>query len=149
MNISQLMQIIAARVIGANMKKIQVAAGVIFNTDRQVFLAKRADKADQGGLWEFPGGKLEPSETSIEALIRELDEELGIEVLSAQPLMQVSFDYPTKAVQLDVFSVFEFKGEPWGKEGQKTAWFELSELAELSFPEANKAILEKIMAEFG
>ena len=142
------MRIIAASIDGPNMKKIKVAAGVIFNSNKQVFLAKRADKADQGGLWEFPGGKLEPLETSVEALTRELDEELGIEVLNAEPLMQISFDYPTKTVQLDVFTVFEYQGEPWGREGQKTAWYELSELVNLSFPEANKAILAKLLAKF-
>lgn len=134
--------------VGSQVSKIHVAAAVIFNSNKQVFLAKRADDADQGGLWEFPGGKLEPLETSAQALNRELNEELGIDVAHAEPLMQITFDYPAKTVQLDVFTVFDFKGEPWGKEGQKTAWFELSELEALSFPEANKAILEKIMATY-
>jgi len=129
-------------------KTIQVAAAVIFDDKGRIFLAKRLKNAHQGGLWEFPGGKIEADEVPVDALKRELAEELGIEVVSAEPFISIAFDYPDKAVVLDVFTVSEFQGEPWGREGQQTSWFELQQLATLDFPAANLKILEKLQLTY-
>ena len=130
------------------MKTIQVAAAVIFDAAGRIFLAKRLKNAHQGGLWEFPGGKIEAHETPVEALKRELAEELGIEIVSAEPFICIAFDYPDKAVVLEVFTVTGFQGEPWGREGQQTGWFELPELTGLDFPAANLRILEKLQLTY-
>ena len=122
-------------------KLIHVAAAVILNDKGQVLLAKRPDDKHQGGLWEFPGGKVEPDEPVLEALTRELDEELGIRVTSARPLIQVPHHYPDKSVLLDVFEVDAFSGEPWGREGQPVRWVDAHLLDDYDFPAANRPIL--------
>ncbi|NQZ20949.1 MAG: 8-oxo-dGTP diphosphatase MutT [Colwellia sp.] len=124
-------------------KVVHVAVGVILR-DQQYFLTKRLANAHQGGKWEFPGGKVENNETAAQALYRELQEEIAIDVLSCQPLIEISHDYGDKKVHLDVYLVEHFQLEPIAQEGQQSAWFSLAELEELDFPEANKAIIEKL-----
>ena len=125
------------------MKQVHVAVGVIL-VDGQVFLTKRALDAHQGGKWEFPGGKVETDESVGEALHRELQEEVAIDTLSCVPLITIEHDYGDKKVKLEVFVVDNFQGEPSAQEGQEEAWFEISELKELDFPEANKAIVDAL-----
>ncbi|NWB92221.1 Nudix family hydrolase [Pseudomonas agarici] len=123
------------------MKPVQVAAAVIRDIDGRILIARRADSQHQGGLWEFPGGKVEEGETVLAALARELREELGIVVITARPLIKVRHDYPDKAVLLDVWEVSAFTGEPHGAEGQPLAWVTRRELADYQFPAANQAII--------
>ncbi|ATR84645.1 Nudix family hydrolase [Pseudomonas defluvii] len=123
------------------MKRIHVAAAVIRGTDGRVLIARRADSQHQGGLWEFPGGKVEEGEAVQAALARELQEELGIAVSAARPLIKVKHDYPDKQVLLDVWEVSAFTGEPHGAEGQPLAWVAPRELAQYDFPEANRPIV--------
>lgn len=123
------------------MHRIHVAAAVIRAADHRVLLAKRPLDKHQGGLWEFPGGKVEAGETVQAALARELHEELAIEVTQARPLIQVRHDYPDKQVLLDVWEVLAFAGEPHGAEGQPLAWVEPEALPGYSFPAANRPIV--------
>lgn len=123
---------------------VHVAVAVIKNSDGQYFIAKRAKNSHQGGLWEFPGGKVENNETVIEALKRELFEEVGIYLLKASALIQIHHDYADKSVFLDVFNVDEFTGEPFGKEGQEICWVEKNELSTYEFPSANRPIIDAI-----
>ena len=97
---------------------IQVVAAVIRDAEDNILITRRAQHVHQGGLWEFPGGKREAGETAPQALARELNEELGIQVLEAVPLIKVNHDYGDKQVQLDVWTVTDFAGEAWGREGQ-------------------------------
>lgn len=122
-------------------KLIHVAAAVILNAQGQILLARRPEDKHQGGLWEFPGGKVEPREPVVEALARELDEELGIQITTARPLIQIPHHYPDKSVLLDVYEVSAFEGEAYGREGQPIAWVDRSELASYEFPAANKPIV--------
>lgn len=124
------------------MKRIHVMAGVIRDQNGQILLARRPDHAHQGGLWEFPGGKREPDESRQQALDRELREELGIEVRSARPLIDIRHDYPDKSIRLDVWQVDAFAGEPHGAEGQPVRWVTESELSSYAFPKANEPILK-------
>ncbi len=123
------------------MKRVHVAAAVIRGTDGKILIARRADSQHQGGLWEFPGGKVEAGESVEAALGRELKEELGIVVQAARPLIKVQHDYPDKHVLLDVWEVSAFTGEPHGAEGQPLAWVSPRELAQYAFPEANQPIV--------
>ncbi len=123
------------------MKRVHVAAAVIRGEDGRILIARRADSQHQGGLWEFPGGKVESGEDVETALARELREELGIEVGASRPLIQVSHDYPDKQVLLDVREVTAFSGQPHGAEGQPLAWVSPRELPQYSFPEANTPIV--------
>ncbi|WP_439852570.1 Nudix family hydrolase [Pseudomonas syringae] len=123
------------------MKRVHVAAAVIRGADDKVLIARRADSQHQGGLWEFPGGKVEAGETVEAALARELQEELGIVVTAARPLIKVRHDYPDKQVLLDVWEVSAFTGEPHGAEGQPLAWATPRELASYEFPAANQPIV--------
>ncbi|MBB2495554.1 Nudix family hydrolase [Aquipseudomonas ullengensis] len=123
------------------MKRVHVAAAVIRGADGRVLIAKRADSQHQGGLWEFPGGKVEEGEAVSAALARELEEELGIRVSAARPLIKVQHDYPDKQVLLDVWEVSGFTGEPHGVEGQLLAWATPRELEDYEFPAANQPIV--------
>jgi 8-oxo-dGTP diphosphatase len=120
---------------------IHVAAAVILDRDRRILLARRPDDKHQGGLWEFPGGKVEAGEAVRDALDRELHEELGIHVRSARPLIQIPHHYADKSVLLDVFVVDQFDGEAHGREGQPVRWVSPDELPGYRFPAANQPIL--------
>lgn len=123
------------------MRRIHVMAAVIRRPDGRILIAKRPEHAHQGGLWEFPGGKLEPGETRQQALGRELYEELGIRVTQARPLIDIRHDYPDKSVRLDVWQVDGFDGEPRGAEGQPIRWVAPHELIGYAFPAANISIV--------
>ncbi|MDG1751321.1 MAG: 8-oxo-dGTP diphosphatase MutT [Thalassotalea sp.] len=127
------------------MKQVHVAVGVIVSNG-EFFLTKRLDHVHQGGKWEFPGGKVEAGESVAQALHRELQEEIAIDVLSCMPLLEITHDYGDKEVKLDVFLVDNFQGEPTAQEGQQQNWFSLNELSSVDFPEANIAIVEKLKA---
>ncbi|MFT6614418.1 MAG: 8-oxo-dGTP diphosphatase [Halopseudomonas sp.] len=120
--------------------RIHVMAAVI-RRDGRTLIARRPETAHQGGLWEFPGGKLETGEERLDGLRRELLEELGISVTSARPLIDISHDYADKSVRLDVWLVDGFEGEAHGAEGQPIRWVTTAELSEYAFPAANKPIV--------
>jgi 8-oxo-dGTP diphosphatase len=120
---------------------VHVAAAVVVNNHDEVLIAKRAVDAHQGGLWEFPGGKVEEGESVEQAVARELLEETGIRVEQARPLIRVYHDYGDKAVLLDVWRVEDFSGEVHGREGQPVKWVRPEQLADYAFPEANLPII--------
>ncbi|MBY5930571.1 Nudix family hydrolase [Halomonas sp. DP8Y7-3] len=127
-------------------RRVHVAAAAIISPDGdEVLLARRPSNVDHGGLWEFPGGKLAPYETGLEALKRELHEELGIEIRRAQPLIRIHHEYPDKHILLDVWQVKDFSGEPFGREGQAVRWVPMGELIGYPFPAANLPILRAVM----
>ena len=127
-------------------RRVHVAAAAMISADqKKVLIARRPSNVDQGGLWEFPGGKLAPYETGLEGLKRELHEELGVEIIRAQPLIRVHHEYPDKHILLDVWQVHEFAGEPFGREGQAVRWVPMEELVNYPFPAANLPILRAVM----
>ena len=125
----------------ADRPALHVMAAVIRDPAGRVLIAKRAAQADQGGLWEFPGGKLEPGEARVDGLVRELEEELGIAVQTAAPMLQVTHDYPNRRVLLDVFEVTAWGGDAHGREGQPLRWVDVGSLLGYSFPAANLPIV--------
>ena len=124
--------------------KLHVAVGVVRNSQGEVLIAKRPDNVHLGGLWEFPGGKLESNENTRQALVRELSEELDIQVIEAQPLIKIQQDYSDRQVLLDVWEVLNFHGEAIGKEGQQVAWVAPERLNDYSFPDANRVIINAL-----
>ncbi|MCO7227892.1 Nudix family hydrolase [Halomonas sp. CnH100-B] len=127
-------------------RRVHVAAAAMISADQKhVLIARRPSNVDHGGLWEFPGGKLAPYETGLEGLKRELHEELGVEIVRAQPLIRVHHEYPDKHILLDVWQVHEFAGEPFGREGQAVRWVPMNELVNYPFPAANLPILRAVM----
>lgn len=122
------------------MPRLLVAAAVIRRNDR-ILIAQRPTTKHQGGLWEFPGGKVEAGEAVEQALTRELEEELGLQPLASRPLIRINYDYPDKAVCLDVREVSAFRGEPHGREGQPVRWVSPDELVQYTFPPANRPIV--------
>ncbi len=120
---------------------LHVAAAVLRDSTGRVLLTRRHDHLHQGGLWEFPGGKLEPGETVSEGLVRELREELGIEVLGSRPFLCVDHDYPDLSVRLDVREVLDWRGTPQPLEGQALRWAEPASLDPDGFPAADVPVL--------
>ncbi len=128
------------------MKLLHVAVGVVLDESSNILIARRASNSHQGGLWEFPGGKVEAGETLHLALARELREELGIEIGRTSPLLEVRHDYGDKRVLLDVHVVWDFSGEALGLEGQPLAWVVAGALGQYRFPAANVPIIGAIHA---
>ena len=127
-------------------KDIHVAVAIIINSEREVLIALRQAHQHLGGLWEFPGGKVEVGEARSEALRREVKEELGLVVVKAVPLIEVSHDYNDKSVLLDVWYVINYAGEAYGAEGQTLRWCAIGDLEAVDFPIANKTIINAIKA---
>lgn len=121
--------------------RIYVVAAVINDERGRILISRRASNAHQGGLWEFPGGKVEAHERPVDALRRELNEELGITLERARPFIQVPFDYADRPILLDVWWVESFHGRPWAREGQRIDWFMIPDLEARSFPAADRPVL--------
>ncbi|UHJ60760.1 8-oxo-dGTP diphosphatase MutT [Vibrio furnissii] len=131
------------------MKRIHIVAGIIFNQDKsQIFITKRPDNLHKGGFWEFPGGKVEAGESIEQAMARELDEEIGIEVTQQTPFQHLEYDYPDKSLTFDFILVTDFNHQPYGREGQQGEWVNIADLAHYTFPEANVPVLERVLKEF-
>lgn len=126
---------------------IHVAAAVIVGENGKILIARRPDHVHKGGLWEFPGGKVEEGEVVRVALARELEEELAIRVIGAEPLLNIHHVCTEKTVLLDVWKVTEFSGDPRGNEGQAIAWVTVDQLEEYQFPEANQPIIDMLKSQ--
>jgi 8-oxo-dGTP diphosphatase len=126
------------------MTPLHVAVAVVQDDDGRVLLSRRAPASHQGGLWEFPGGKLEPGETLMRALRREIEEELGLIVHRHSPLIQVRHDYPDRSVLLDVHRIDAYSGTAEGREGQPLAWVRPAEMADYPMPAADRPIVSAL-----
>jgi 8-oxo-dGTP diphosphatase len=121
-------------------KPVHVVAGVLLDARGRVLLARRTEGRDLAGLWEFPGGKVDPGETPMQALARELREELGIRVQAAEPLVAVPQQYRDKRILLDVFRV-RYAGKPSGREQQALAWAPPEKLCTYPMPPADRPVV--------
>ena len=122
-------------------KIVHVAVAVI-EQQGKVLIAKRPQNVHQGGFWEFPGGKVEAGETVIQALRRELQEELGITIGAQHALVKIKHDYADESVLLDVWKVTAFDGQASGLEGQPVRWVFPDALKQYDFPAANQPIID-------
>lgn len=119
------------------------ALGIIQDAEQRFLITQRPLHKIKGGFWEFPGGKIEPNETPENALIRELKEEVGIEVVDFTKLMQHRHEYENDAyhVLLEVFHIHAYDGVVSGVEGQNIAWVKKEDLREYALLEPNIKIL--------
>ncbi|WED44310.1 8-oxo-dGTP diphosphatase MutT [Legionella cardiaca] len=121
---------------------MKVAVAVIFNEAGEVLITRRPLHASHGGMWEFPGGKLEVDESPQDALIREVKEEIGLHVLSHQFLGEITHSYGEKTVNLLVFSIDKYTGDARCLESQMDLhWANIDSLSTYNFPEANNKII--------
>jgi len=121
------------------MKSVLVVAVALIDKDGRVLLAQRPAGKSMEGLWEFPGGKVEPGETPEHALIRELHEELGIDTWQSclAPLTFASHQYPDFHLLMPLFACRKWNGVPVGKEGQQLAWARPNQLRDYPMPPAD------------
>jgi 8-oxo-dGTP diphosphatase len=125
---------------------VEVVVGLIGDGAGRWLVNCRPPGTPLAGAWEFPGGKLEPGEAPLPGLKRELAEELGVEVLEAQPLLELIHDYPDKRVRLDVWRVLRYRGAAVAREGQPLRWVTVEECRALNLLEADWPIVERLAA---
>lgn len=123
---------------------VHVAVAVIINEADEVCITLRHQDSHQGGLWEFPGGKIEPNENVEQALTREIKEELGLEIKTSRPLITINHDYDDKKVCLHVSRVLAYQGRAHGAEGQLLKWLPVDQLSSHDFPAANQPIITAV-----
>lgn len=128
-------------------KKIDVAIGIIQDTQKKIFITQRYKNVHFAGFWEFPGGKIEKNETPDIALARELFEETRITVRSASLLQMKKEIHDDLIICLYFYLVEEWEGEPCGYEGQKGKWVNKSELSALRFPPANDSVITTLLLQ--
>lgn len=123
---------------------VHVLAGALFDAEQRVLIAQRPPGKHMAGGWEFPGGKLEPGETRLAALARELREELGVEVHAAEPVISYEYQYPHRVVLLDLWRVTKFSGTPQSLEGQPLRWVKVEELRAVGLLEADWPMIDAL-----
>lgn len=126
------------------MNRTDVAVGIIFNKAGQVLVGQRTVADRYLDKWEFPGGKLELGERVEQALFRELQEELAIEIHESSAMMVLDHNYPDRNVRLHVRIVNNYTGEPHGVEGQALLWCAVQDLYQLDFLTGNRDIIDKL-----
>jgi 8-oxo-dGTP diphosphatase len=123
---------------------LHVVAGVLHDGEGRVLFAQRPAGAHLAGTWEFPGGKIDPGESAETALLRELREELGVEVGAVEPLISVPWHYPQKSIVLHAFRVLAFRGEPHPHEHAALRWLEPAAALELDMPPPDRPIVNAL-----
>lgn len=126
------------------METIDVAAGLIMRQGK-LLITRRKLGSHLGGLWEFPGGKREPGETFEDCLVRELKEELGIEVRVGAEAERVVHSYPEKRVALRFYHCDWESGEPQSLGCEEFAWVEMKNLEKYLFPEADRELVRRLV----
>jgi mutator mutT protein len=120
---------------------IHVVAGALFDEQGRVLIAQRPPGKHMAGGWEFPGGKVEPGEEPRAGLVRELREELGIEVHEAAPLIAYEHQYPHRRVLLDLWVVTRYSGEPQPLDAPALQWAAIEDLERVGLLEADRPMI--------
>lgn len=133
------------------MKLLIVVACALIDADNRVLVAQRPEGKAMAGLWEFPGGKLEPNERPEPALIRELHEELGITVKEAclAPLTFASFAYPEFHLLMPLYICRRWEGMPSSREDQALKWVRPGKLRDLAMPPADEPLIPHLIDLLG
>ncbi|EKT64934.1 8-oxo-dGTP diphosphatase MutT [Providencia burhodogranariea] len=125
-------------------KHLYIAAGIIRDKNQKIFITQRPDGTHMAGFWEFPGGKLEVGELPEDALIRELEEEVGIIVAECELFHCVEHEFDDRYITLYFYMVSSWNNEPYGREGQKGRWIDQKDLVADDFPPANRVIVDML-----
>ena len=133
------------------MRVVQVVAAALVDGEGRVLVAQRPQGKSLAGLWEFPGGKIEPGETPDAALVRELEEELGIAVAETalEPLTFVSHAYPDFHLLMLMYVCRAWAGEPVGQQGQPLVWGDMAMLGGLPMPPTDIPLLAALATALG
>ena len=126
---------------------LSIAIGILRNTKNEVLLGKRIKGKKLKGYWEFPGGKIEPNETPEEALFREFQEELGIEIGRSRKMQLIGYQYDYYDVLLIPFTIIDYVGHPFGLEGQELIWCATDQLKKIEILPANRPWVEQLTVE--
>jgi mutator protein MutT len=125
---------------------VRVAAAIIRREDR-FLITRRPDHVHLPGLWEFPGGKIEPNESSESALVRELKEEIDVDVAVGSEYFSIQHDYPERSVQLSFFNCRIVSGEPKALHVAEFRWVKAGELQHYEFPEADRELVLRLQID--
>ena len=126
------------------MNNFNVAAGILCDAEGRILIAERLGGGPFHGLWEFPGGKIAEDETAVQALSRELAEELGIEVTSCATFMNLRHEYDDRIVTIEFFLVNDWASEPVGREGQALRWVPREQLNAEELLPADVPVIEAL-----
>ena len=126
------------------MKHFNVAAGILCDAEGRILIAERLGGGPFHGLWECPGGKIAEDETAVQALSRELAEELGIEVTSCATFMNLRHEYDDRIVTIEFFLVNDWASEPVGREGQALRWVPREQLNAEELLPADVPVIEAL-----
>jgi 8-oxo-dGTP diphosphatase len=132
--------------LSAAPRVVRVVAAALYDERGRVLIADRPAGKHMAGRWEFPGGKVGEGETLADALARELNEELGITVSSAQPLMDLTHDYTDRRGELHMWLVTDYRGEPQSLDGQQLKWVEPARLFDEDILEADRPFIEALQS---
>jgi 8-oxo-dGTP diphosphatase len=130
--------------IGTPSSVILVVAAALYDAHGRVLIAQRPEGKHLAGRWEFPGGKVVPGESESAALVRELREELGIEVAASRSFMRLTHAYADRSVELSMWIVERYSGVPRGLDGQSLKWVAPTALTEESLLEADRPFVEAL-----
>ena len=123
---------------------VRVVAAIIRDDGGRLLITRRPDNVHLAGLWEFPGGKVEPEESLIAALVREIQEEIGVTIEVLDEYFQVEHPYPERTVRLHFFNCRILSGEPKPLHVADLRWVLPSELDQFSFPEADLELITRL-----
>ncbi|WP_071516819.1 8-oxo-dGTP diphosphatase MutT [Geitlerinema sp. PCC 9228] len=124
-----------------------IGVAVIWNQQNQILIDRRRREGEMGGLWEFPGGKIESGETYDACIRREIREELGIDVRVGDRLVEITHTYDTFRVTLVVHHCHHVAGRPQALECEEIRWVHVEQLHGFAFPEANLQIINALQKE--
>ena len=126
-------------------RAVLVVAAALTDALGRLLIAERPAGKHMAGRWEFPGGKVAPGESEQAALVRELQEELGIGVIEARPMMRLTHRYPDRDVELSMWVVGRYSGEPQALDGQRLKWVERTQLAGEDILEADRPFVAALV----
>ncbi|HEX5786924.1 MAG TPA: 8-oxo-dGTP diphosphatase MutT [Woeseiaceae bacterium] len=124
------------------LKQLEVVAGILRNGEGSVLITERMEDGPLHGLWEFPGGKIDTDEEPAAALIRELREEIGVEVTALAELVRLEHEYPDRSVAIHFFLIDAWRGDPESREGQRLKWVSPAGLADENLLPADLPVIE-------
>ena len=126
---------------------IHVVAAIVWHPleSNRFLISRRPEGKHLENYWELPGGKREAKESAARALARELEEEVNIRDIIAEPFMQVTHHYVERSILLDVWQVTSFSGDAIGREGQRICWVSVDRIGDYRFPDADRPVLEAIV----